>query len=149
MESGDRKDSSARATFPKREHIVSTKLIEVLFGSGSKSMAAFPLRAVYHKIPREQTDVPVQVLISVPKKHFKHAVDRNRVKRQVREAYRQCKQPLCEAMPADECLLLAFVWLSDELAPSSTVSDRVGKLISRITEKLRVGEHSMATGQSS
>ena len=46
-------------------------------------------------------------------------------------------------------LLLAFVWLSDELAPSSTVSDRVGKLISRITEKLRVGEHSMATGQSS
>jgi ribonuclease P protein component len=136
VESGERKDSSARATFPKREHIVSTKLIEMLFGSGSKSMAAFPLRVVYHKIPRGLTDVPVQVLISVPKKRFKHAVDRNRVKRQVREAYRHCKHPLCEAVPADECLLLAFVWLSDELVPSSIVSERIGKLVSRISEKL-------------
>ena len=109
-------------------------------------MAAYPLRAVFHKTDRQQTGVPVQVLISVPKKHFKHAVDRNRVKRQVREAYRHCKQPLCEAIPADECLLLAFVWLSDELAPSSTVSDRVGKLVSRITEKLQVGEQRVTTG---
>ena len=43
-------------------------------------MAAYPLRAVFHKTDRQQTGVPVQVLISVPKKHFKHAVDRNRVK---------------------------------------------------------------------
>ena len=123
-------------TFKKREHIVSTRLIETLFGSGSKSMAAYPLRAVYQMVPRTLTDIPVQVLISVPKKHFKHAVDRNRVKRQVREAYRHQKQTLFDAVSEDQSLLLAFVWLSDELVPSSTVSDRIGKLVKRIAEKL-------------
>lgn len=125
-----------RLTFPKREHIVSTRLIETLFGSGSISMAAYPLRAVYQTIPRERTGVPVQVIISVPKKRFKHAVDRNRVKRQVREAYRHYKQLLFEVIPADQSLLLGFVWISDELAPSALVNNRIEKLLKRIGEKL-------------
>ena len=57
-------------------------------------MAAFPLRVVYVNKERAHGEVPVQILISVPKKRFKHAVDRNRVKRQVREAYRLHKQVL-------------------------------------------------------
>ena len=122
--------------FPKREHIVSTRLIEWLFGSGSTSMAAYPLRAVFCMVERSQTNVPVQVLISVPKKRFKHAVDRNRVKRQIREAYRQRKQPLVDAIPANQSLLVCFVWISDRLAPSAMVAERIGKLLTRITEKL-------------
>ena len=122
--------------FPKREHIVSTRLIEQLFSSGSTSMAAYPLRAVFRMVERSQTDVPVQVLISVPKKRFKHAVDRNRVKRQVREAYRQHKQPLVDAIPADQSLLLGFIWVGDSLDASSIVASRIAKLLTRITEKL-------------
>ena len=122
--------------FPKREHIVSTRLIEQLFSSGSTSMAAYPLRAVFRMVERSQTDVPVQVLISVPKKRFKHAVDRNRVKRQVREAYRQHKQPLVDAIPAGQSLLLGFIWVSDSLDASSIVVSRIAKLLTRITEKL-------------
>ena len=122
--------------FPKREHIVSTRLIEQLFSSGSTSMAAYPLRAVFRMVERGQTKVPVQVLISVPKKRFKHAVDRNRVKRQVREAYRHRKQPLADAIPTDQSLLLGFVWVGDRLVPSSIVTSRIEKLLTRITEKL-------------
>lgn len=122
--------------FPKREHIVSTRLIEQLFSSGSTSMAAYPLRAVFRMVERSQTDVPVQVLISVPKKRFKHAVDRNRVKRQVREAYRQHKQPLVDAIPAGQSLLLGFIWVGDSLDASSIVVSRIAKLLTRITEKL-------------
>ena len=124
------------AQFKKREHIVSTRLIETLFSSGSSSVSAFPLRAVFKIVPRSQTNVPVQILISVPKKRFKHAVDRNRVKRQVREAYRHSKQPLCDAVAADVSLLVAFVWISDQLAPSATVNHRVEKLIARMAEKI-------------
>ena len=124
------------ARFNKREHIVSTRLIETLFGSGSSAVSAFPLRAVFRKVPRSMTGVPVQVLISVPKKRFKHAVDRNRVKRQVREAYRHAKQPLCDAIAADESLLVAFVWISDQQAPSAIVSSRVGKLVGRMAEEI-------------
>ena len=84
-------------TFRKQERIVSLKLMETLFEKGSShSVAAFPLRAIYTETERQAGCAPVQVLISVPKKRFKHAVDRNRVKRQVREAYRKHKEPVVE-----------------------------------------------------
>lgn len=121
----------------KRERMVSQKLIDTLFGGGcSQSMAAFPLRAVYIKKERAQGDAPVQILVSVPKKRFKHAVDRNRVIRQVREAFRQHKQLLYEALAEHEQLLLAFIWLSDEHRPSRDVESRVVGLMQRMAEKL-------------
>ena len=87
-------------------------------------------------VERSQTNVPVQVLVSVPKKRFKHAVDRNRVKRQVREAYRHHKRSLVDAIPADQSLLLGFIWVGDRLLPSSIIAKRIEKLLTRITEKL-------------
>ena len=106
-------------------------LIEELFTSGqSKSLTAFPLRAVYLLKPGSPG---IQLLISVPKRKLKHAVDRNRVKRQIREAYRHCRQPLVETVPEGQCLLVAFVWMSDRLASSATVARSVQKLVSRIS----------------
>ena len=99
-------------------------------------MAAFPLRAVYIKKERAQGEVPVQMLVSVPKKRFKHAVDRNRVKRQVREAFRQHKELLYETLTEHEQLLLAFIWLSDEHRSSRDVESRVVGLMQRVAEKL-------------
>ena len=121
----------------KRERMVSQKLIDTLFGGGcSQSMAAFPLRAVYIKKERAHGEAPVQMLVSVPKKRFKHAVDRNRVKRQVREAFRQHKELLYEALTEHEQLLLAFIWLSDEHRSSRDVESRVVGLMQRVAEKL-------------
>ena len=117
--------------------MVSLKLIETLFGGGcSQSVAAFPLRAVYMLSERQSNEAPVQLLISVPKKRFKHAVDRNRVKRQVREAFRQYKDLLYPVVPETQRLLLAFIWLSDEHRPSKEVDGRVVTLMQRISEKL-------------
>ena len=99
-------------------------------------MAAYPLRAVYMRKVRAREDAPVQVLVSVPKKHFKHAVDRNRIKRQVREAFRQHKQLLYEALAEQEQLLLAFIWLSNGHYPSQHVESRVVSLMQRVAEKL-------------
>ena len=124
-------------TFRKRERIVSLKLIETLFGGGcSQSVAAFPLRAVYMLSERQPNEAPVQLLISVPKKRFKHAVDRNRVKRQVREAFRQHKDLLYPVVPETQRLLLAFIWLSDEHRSSKEVEGRIVALMRRIGEKL-------------
>lgn len=130
-------DIIADCRFPKQERIVSRKQIEMLFGGGdSRSLAIFPLRAVYLNKVRAQGEPPVQILVSVPKRHFHHAVDRNRVKRQVREAYRHHKQSLWQALPADRQLLLAFVWLSDNHLPTADVDQRVARLVQRIAEKL-------------
>ena len=123
--------------FKKRERLVSLRLIDELFGGGhSRSVAAFPLRAVFMQRPRGAHDEPLQMLISVPKKFFHHAVDRNRVKRQVREAWRLHKSLLAEALASDKQLLIAFVWTSDTLLPTSAVDERVANLTHRITEKL-------------
>ena len=135
--------------FRKSERIVSQKVIDNLFGGGnSHSMSAYPLRAVYMVTPRSSTtgDASLaknsqlstfnsQLLISVPKKRFHHAVDRNRVKRQMREAYRKNKQILLERLPEDRQLALALVWISDQHADSAEIERRMVSLLQRIAEK--------------
>ena len=127
----------AAPTFRKEERIVSTRLIEMLFGKGdSQSLSAYPLRAVFLQTARQEKCAPVQILISVPKKRFKHAVDRNRVKRQVREAYRQHKQILEGAVAEDLQLMIAFIWLSDRHSPSTDIEKKVVGLLQRIAKGL-------------
>lgn len=97
----------------------------------------FPIRVVYRLYDRPEYDpVAVQVLLSVPKRHLKHAVARNRVKRQLREAYRLQKEILAEALPEGNHLDLAFIWLSDDLVDTATVHHRMGNLLARLAERL-------------
>jgi len=124
---------NGKHSFKKQERIVSQKLIDELFLSGkSHSLAAFPLRAVFMYIERQEGAQPIQVLMSVPKKRFKHAVDRNRVKRQLREAYRHHRDILLNHIPDDKSIALAFIWLSDAHVPSAVVEKRVVSLLKRI-----------------
>ena len=132
----------------KEERLCSKKLIDTLFGTGgSHAMTAYPLKAVYRLIDcKTETsaseeavmELKVQVLVSVPKKHFKRAVKRNRVKRQVREAYRKHKSfvTLRVNEQTDKQLLIAFIWLSNELMDSVTIEQRVSNLLQRIGERI-------------
>jgi len=134
--------------FSKRERLCSKKLIDTLFGPGrSHAMTAFPLKVVYRLVDNVTettasagavTETNVQVLISVPKKHFKRAVKRNKVKRQVREAYRKHKSYVTLRVKelTDKQLLIAFIWLSNELTDSVTVDQRVYNLLQRIVERI-------------
>ena len=123
-------------SFPKKERLCSRKAIETLFASGNRSLTAFPLRVVY--TPAEET----QVLISVSKRHFKHAVDRNRAKRQIGEAWRQNRSILISPLLPDvidaptPSLHLAFIWLADEPQPSELVHRKLKNLLHRIREQL-------------
>ena len=65
----------------------------------------------------------------MPKKRFKHAVDRNRVKRQLREAYRRNKHLL-----DGRSVAIAFIWLTDAHFPSDVVDQRVRSLLIRISK---------------
>lgn len=123
--------------FRKRERITSQKLIDLLFdGSQSKSFVAYPVRVVWSLLENDGHDEPVQVLMSVPKKRLHHAVDRNRAKRQMREAYRLGKQTLVDVVPEGKRLVVGFIWISDHAEPSALVAPRMGKLLARIAEKL-------------
>ena len=124
---------------------MSRKLIDRLFvGGGSKSMSCFPLRLVFMVLDhndealenkRSHEDMAdAQMLISVPKRCFKHAVDRNRVKRQVREAYRRHRD-LYE-IPEGKYLAMAFIWLDHQHHDTAEVEDKVVNLLRRMGEKL-------------
>ena len=122
-------------SFPKPEHLCLQLEIESLFSAGSRSMTAYPLRVVYREVPYSSGPA-VKVLMSVSKRRFKHAVDRNRAKRQLREAYRLNKHTVLDALPEGKGLHIAFLWLSDRPVASKTVHAKVSSLLVRIAEKL-------------
>ena len=123
--------------FNKFSRIVSKKVIEQLFnGHENASKAAYPIRIVVMAQERTEGQPNAQVLISVSKRHFKHAVDRNRVKRQLREAYRLNQQLLTNRVPEGTQVCLAFIWLSNEHAPSDVVAARMRRLLKFAAEKI-------------
>lgn len=121
-------------SFRKQERIVSQKLIDELFsGTGSHSMAAFPVRMVYLLRERPKDAPSAQVLISVSKRRFKHAVDRNRVKRQIREAYRKHKHEFSACIPDGKMVAIAILWMSDKHFHPTEVEKRVTGLLQRMS----------------
>lgn len=113
--------------------LCSRKAIEALFAAGGRSLSAYPLRVVFRQV--ETDEVPIRVLISVSKRHFHHAVDRNRAKRQIREAWRLNKDILI-LQPSTPSLHIAFIWLADEPQPSELVHRKIKNLLHRIQEDL-------------
>lgn len=129
--------AAERFTLSKEERICSKKLINELFTGNGRSMTAFPLRVVFMKRTIVDDQPRAVMLVSVPKRYFKHAVDRNRVKRQVREAFRRNKSIITQNLTDDhEAVAMAFVWLTDEKFPSSEVENRMVRLLTRISECL-------------
>lgn len=93
-------------SYPKAEKLKSKKIIDLLFTEG-KSVSKYPLRLVYLKHDFEE-DVPLKIGVSVSKKYFKNAVDRNYFKRVLRESYRLNKQLLFENLGAKYCCMLFY-----------------------------------------
>jgi len=132
--------ASGAFTLGKEERICSRKLIERLFrGGGSRAMSAFPIRMVYLVDDRQGgEELQAKMLVSVPKRCFKRAVKRNRVKRQVREAYRKNKHLLLDRMAGvqEKTVAVAFIWLDDKLYDTASVERQVQNLLTRLGEKL-------------
>lgn len=104
-------------------------------GGVSKSFSVFPIRVVY--MPVEQGDAPAAILLSVSKRRFKRAVKRNLVKRRLREAYRKNKHLLVDELQRrEQRLAIAFIYLSDEIAATAQLEEKMKIALSRISEKL-------------
>ena len=128
----------------KRERLCSRKAIDALFScADSMSLSVYPIRAVF----RHTEEAGTRILVSVSKKRFRHAVDRNRVKRQLREQYRLHKDILAghqeQSDQSDQSdrfsppaggMDLALIWLTDRLQPSSIVEEKMMALLGKISQ---------------
>ena len=123
------------ATFPKKEHLCGEIRINKLFSNG-KAFIVYPLRVVY-SVDENSIDVPVRVLVSVPKKRFKRAVKRNRLKRLMREAYRLNKSILAEkCIEKNFAVQVAFNYVSDDEMDFKAIQSKMQLALQRIADKI-------------
>lgn len=116
--------------FPKKERLSSKKLWEAVFKGGSR-LKAFPVVLQYSRVPLPE-NVPVQAGFAVPKRSFKKAVDRNRIKRLMREAYRLEKPGLFNNIEGSYAFV--FLYLGKEMPNYPDISRAVKTLLKKFYE---------------
>lgn len=115
----------ARFTFRKNERLNKEKLIKELFETGS-SFYFYPFSVRVMRNP--DPNYPVhQVMIAVPRRNFRRAVDRNLIKRRIRESFRLNKNLL----PAGPKLLIAYIYTAKEILTFAQIHERLAKTINR------------------
>jgi ribonuclease P protein component len=118
-------------TYNKQEKLKSRKLIEQVF-SGGKAITAHPLRLIY-QIPAEQMDVSLKVGVTVSSRNFKKAVDRNRIKRLMREAYRLNKTGISDHTSKTGLQLTLFIIYTDRTLPDfNTINDKMKVILTKL-----------------
>ncbi|MEH6308817.1 ribonuclease P protein component [Olivibacter sp. CPCC 100613] len=131
-----------RYTFKKEERLCNRKLLTKLFQSGS-SFILYPYRISF--LESRGLPNPIQVVISVPKRRFKRAVDRNLLKRRIRESYRLQKHSLYGFATDHQIeLLIAFQYIGKEIANYPTIHKRMGIALAKIQHEYNT--HHMAKG---
>ena len=121
--------------FPKKQRLCSEKLIERLFANG-KSISEKPFRAIWN-FEENNDNVFVKLLIVVSKKRLKLAVERNVIKRRIKEVYRlQKKQLELFLENNNQQLNLAIIYQEEEILNYKTLEEKINLLLTRLIKKL-------------
>ncbi|MEN8789546.1 MAG: ribonuclease P protein component [Flavobacteriaceae bacterium] len=118
-------------SFSKQEKLKSRKTIELLFQKGN-SITQYPLKLYYLPADKNQ-EVRVKTAVSVPKRNFKKAADRNRVKRLLREAYRLNKHLIFNNIEGNFAFLILY--LGKELPAYGEIENSLQGVFSKLVNK--------------
>ena len=120
--------------FNKKEKLKSRKRIEQVFQEG-KSMTLFPFKVWWMLQPAGES--AVQVGFGAGSRHFKRAVDRNRIKRLGREAYRLQKQDLIDRLKEKELYMAVFfIYTGKDLPDYATVTQKIGVILQKLIKEI-------------
>lgn len=124
-------------SFKKEERLHSKKIIDLLFEKGA-SFSIGPIRTIWLQAEPKQR-CPVQVLIAVPRKNISRAVQRNKLKRRMREAYRKNKSPLLEMLnQKGNSISLAFVYTQNEVIAYQEIEEKIILSLQRLSDMYEV-----------
>tara|TARA_B110000014_G_scaffold98447_1_gene67668 strand:- start:1378 stop:1755 length:378 start_codon:yes stop_codon:yes gene_type:complete len=124
MNPGSQKD---RFSFSKKERISEKKIIDTLFNNGKKfNNNPFDIRFINQEF---KDDSFSRVLITVSSSRIKSAVKRNLLKRRIKESYRKNKNII-----SNKSLMIAFVYVSDEILMYSDINDSVIKILKKLSK---------------
>ena len=122
-------------SYNKFEKLKSRKQIELLFAQG-KSISSFPVKVFYLLVDNSPLH-PVQVGVGVSARNFKKAVDRNTIKRRLREAYRLHKLPLHEHLMAQQKSVAVFIlWIDKQLPTTEALQDLMPAVLEKLIKQL-------------
>lgn len=119
-------------TYPKNEKLKKKKYIDLLFTEG-KTVTKYPLRLVFVSV--DDLDVPIQMGVSVSKKYFKKAVDRNYFKRVLRECYRLNKHLLLEDL--SKKYVMMFFYQTKERLTYQEIEEKTKRLFLKFNEMVK------------
>ncbi|EAZ96773.1 RNase P protein, subunit A [Flavobacteria bacterium BAL38] len=118
-------------TYPKKEKLKSKTTIDLLFSEGN-SVSKFPLRLVYVE-NKEPNAEPIKMGVSVSKKYFKKAVDRNYFKRVLRETYRLNKHILIDNL--EKSYAFMFFYQTKERLSYPEIEEKTIQLFQKFNER--------------
>lgn len=116
---------------PKSERLCSEKLIQKIFKDGETAFV-YPFRAVF--IVLDNSGQPFQVLFSTSRKKHKNAVDRNRIKRLMREAYRY-EISTYKQKPLKKHYAVAFIYVADTVLDFAVFQRSMQKILQKIVRR--------------
>jgi ribonuclease P protein component len=119
-------------TFNKKEKLKSKKLIDQLFAEG-KSVSAYPLRLVFIKTPFNEAII-AKTGVSVSKRNFKSAVDRNRIKRLMRETYRLNKAVYFNNLTTQYAFMVLYI--GKDLPTFELIESKMKTLFDKFSSKV-------------
>jgi ribonuclease P protein component len=123
-------------TLGKEERLKSNLSIQELLKQG-KTISSYPLKMYWNFSPDMHQKYPARAAISVPKRKFRKAVDRNLMKRRIREAYRLNKHILYETLDQrQQKIQLIILLLSDEFIPYAQLEKGIRELLLKLVNKL-------------
>lgn len=124
-------EKDERQTFSRNERLCRTRLIDELFKKGN--FFTTPVFRVMWMIPSSDIPSPAQIAVSVPKRGFRHAADRNMLKRRIRESYRRRKQTLYSLL-REKGISITFmlIYRSNRIEDFGTIDRSVEETISRL-----------------
>jgi ribonuclease P protein component len=122
-------------TFTKSERLCSKVIIDKVF-AGGKQIVGPSFKLIWMKAEEKEME-PVQILISVPKRNFKKAVDRNKLKRRIREVYRKNKNIVYKEIQA-QTFYLMLIYTGKSMIEYKEIEEKITKLLQRLIPEINL-----------